>query len=133
VLDPLKGVEHDFILVRVVCGAAFFSAWGMSERVIGVRKRGVGKRRAQKNDGGRRTTTYPGTLRPSRLIKLDPDGVSVDAASTTGSSKGRTKHRRRVRHDDDGGILKIRFLDSIDKKPVVVGVVVLSGGRGRAS
>jgi len=94
---------------------------------------GVRKRRAQKNDGGTRTTTYPGTLRPNRLSKLDPDGVSVDAASTTGSSKGRTKHRRRVRRDDDGGILKIRFLDSIDKKPVVVGVVVLSGGRGRAS
>jgi len=27
-LDPLKGVEHDFVLVRVVCGAAFFSVRG---------------------------------------------------------------------------------------------------------
>jgi len=27
-LDPLKGVEHNFVLMRVVCGATFFSVRG---------------------------------------------------------------------------------------------------------
>ena len=108
----LSDVQHDFILVRVVCSTHSSLCVGMSEPVIGARKRRKEKKRWEQ---GRRTekgteegrTTYL-TLVLSDLIALS-NSTSM-SASTTGSSNGRLEHRRMDKHDDNDDDLYIAKL-----------------------